>query len=94
MSINVHIASCSFILTVDTHFSSFVWCNLYLGVYFYYEMSPVQAVFEVKHKSFGYFVTTCCAILGGAYTVIGMMDGIIGGLLAKFMKTGTNGGLA
>ena len=47
------------------------------GVYFYYEISPVQAVFEVKEKSIWTFITTCCAIIGGVYTVVGMLDGFL-----------------
>ena len=56
-------------------------------------MSPVQAIFEVKHKPFGYFVTACCAILGGVYTVVGMLDGMLGGL-DKYVKAGGDGTLA
>jgi hypothetical protein len=45
------------------------------GVYFYYELSPVQAVFEEKRGGgLLKFVTSVCAIVGGAYTVMGLVD--------------------
>ena len=57
------------------------------GVYFYYELSPVQAVFEVKEKSIFMFITTCCAIIGGVYTVIGVLDGFVA-YLFKLVEKG------
>lgn len=49
------------------------------GVYFYYEVSPIQAVFEERrHRgNLGNFLTSICAIVGGAYTVMGVVDSII-----------------
>jgi endoplasmic reticulum-Golgi intermediate compartment protein 3 len=47
------------------------------GVYFNYEISPVQAVFEETSGKFLRFVTSLCAILGGLYTVMGLLDGLI-----------------
>lgn len=47
------------------------------GVYFNYEMSPVQAVFAVKPKTFGSFMTACCAIIGGCYVVVGILDNFL-----------------
>jgi endoplasmic reticulum-Golgi intermediate compartment protein 3 len=47
------------------------------GVYFYYESSPVQAIFEETRGSFLRFFTSLCAILGGLYTVMGMIDTLI-----------------
>lgn len=44
------------------------------GVYFYYEVSPIQAVIEEKKRSFFTFLTSCCAIIGGAYSVMGLVD--------------------
>ena len=45
------------------------------GLYFFYELSPVQAVFEerraVRPMS---FLTSVCAIVGGAFSVMGMVD--------------------
>ena len=66
-----------------------------LGLYFHYELSPVQVVFEVKHKTFGSFITACSAIIGGVYTVVGMLDGMVGGF-SKFVEkgVGSRGALA
>ena len=44
------------------------------GVYFNYEISPVQAVFTEKKKTLISFITTVCAIVGGVYTVMGILD--------------------
>eukprot|EP01041_Mallomonas_annulata_P001094 gene1094-2128_t len=42
------------------------------GLYFYYEVSPIQAVFQEKRKGFLPFLTSVCAIVGGAFTVMGI----------------------
>lgn len=47
------------------------------GVYFYYEMSPVHAVYEETKGKFTSFLTSLCAILGGLYTVMGILDGVV-----------------
>jgi hypothetical protein len=47
------------------------------GVYLYYELSPVQALFEEKKKSFAGFVVSVCAILGGTFTVLGLVDVVL-----------------
>jgi hypothetical protein len=45
------------------------------GVYFYYEVSPVEAVFEEKYKgSIWQFLTSLCAIVGGSFVVMGLVD--------------------
>lgn len=45
------------------------------GLYFYYEVSPVQAIFEERRKSnFFSFLTNVCAIVGGAFSVMGIVD--------------------
>lgn len=57
------------------------------GVYFNYELSPIQAVFEEKQKSFMSFITSVCAIIGGIYTVIGIFDGFILRVIDSFGKS-------
>ncbi len=47
------------------------------GVYFYYETSPVQAVFEETRgggRGFMRLLTNLCAIVGGTFTVMGLVD--------------------
>ena len=57
------------------------------GLYFYYEVSPVQAVFEERRKSnFLSFVKNVCAIVGGAYTVMGIVDVMVGFTSKYFLK--------
>jgi hypothetical protein len=50
------------------------------GVYFYYETSPVQAVFEEQRGGGGGFMrllTNVAAIVGGTFTVMGLVDSLI-----------------
>ena len=57
------------------------------GLYFFYEVSPVQAIFEEKRKgNFLSFVKNVCAIVGGAYTVMGIVDSLIGFTSKYFIK--------
>lgn len=44
------------------------------GVFFQYELSPLMVKFTEKQKSFGHFITNVCAIIGGVYTVAGLLD--------------------
>lgn len=43
---------------------------------FSYDMSPIQIVVREKRKAFYHFVTTLCAIIGGIFTVAGIVDGV------------------
>lgn len=56
------------------------------GLYFFYEVSPVQAVFEerrlVRPLS---FLTSVCAIVGGAFSVMGIVDLAIAAI-TKYLK--------
>lgn len=56
------------------------------GVYFYYELSPVQALFEETKKSFTQFLTSICAILGGLFAVMGLVDVILNFVLRFLNK--------
>nr|XP_023022430.1 endoplasmic reticulum-Golgi intermediate compartment protein 3 isoform X2 [Leptinotarsa decemlineata] len=44
------------------------------GIFFQYELSPLMVKFSEKERSFGHFVTNLCAIIGGVYTVAGLLD--------------------
>lgn len=57
------------------------------GVYFYYQMSPLNAKFEEKSKSFTAFLTSACAILGGCFTVMGIVDVVLNAVMRCFSKT-------
>ena len=58
------------------------------GVYFYYEVSPIQALFEEKRGGVMGFLTSCCAIVGGAFSVMGLVDIFLGAALKMFFKDG------
>ena len=63
------------------------------GVYFYYETSPVQAIFEETRgggQGFMRLLTNICAIVGGTFTVMGLVDM----LLAFATKSGKMNSLA
>jgi len=47
------------------------------GVFFSYEISPIMVKFTEKSKSFGHFATSLCAIIGGVFTVAGLIDSTI-----------------
>lgn len=47
------------------------------GVFFTYEMSPVMVKYSRKVKSLGHFLTGLCAIIGGVFTVAGILDKLI-----------------
>lgn len=56
------------------------------GIYFYYEISPVSAAFEEKRRgSLLRFLTSVCAIVGGLFTVMGLIDTFVSYLL-KFKR--------
>ena len=52
------------------------------GVYFHYEVSPVQALVEEKRKGFLSFLTGASGVVGGVYTILGLVNAGINGLLS------------
>lgn len=44
---------------------------------FYYDISPVKVVVQEEAQGFAAFVTKICAVIGGIYTVIGLLDNVI-----------------
>ncbi|KAJ9545888.1 hypothetical protein OSB04_025595 [Centaurea solstitialis] len=47
------------------------------GVFFFYELSPIKVTFTEEHVSFFHFLTNVCAIVGGVFTVSGILDSFI-----------------
>jgi len=47
------------------------------GVFFTYELAPVMVKYSEKEKSFGHYASGLCAIIGGVFTVAGMIDKMI-----------------
>ena len=42
---------------------------------FSYDMSPMQVLVQTERKSLASFLTQLCAIIGGVFTVTGLVDG-------------------
>jgi len=58
---------------------------------FFYDISPMQVVVKEERKTFAGFLTQLCAIIGGVFTVTGLIDGAIfhtGNSLRKKMEIG------
>ena len=44
------------------------------AVYFHYELSPIMAKVTESRRSYSSFLTGLCAIVGGVFTVAGLID--------------------
>ena len=47
------------------------------AIWFRYEVSPITVKYTEKSKPLYHFLTTFCAIIGGTFTVAGMIDSMI-----------------
>jgi len=47
------------------------------GVFFMYDISPIMVKFTEHTRSFPHFLTGICAIIGGVFTVAGLLDSLI-----------------
>ena len=47
------------------------------AIWFRYEVSPITVKYTHKKKPIYHFLTTFCAIIGGTFTVAGMIDSMI-----------------
>ncbi|KAG7029620.1 Endoplasmic reticulum-Golgi intermediate compartment protein 3, partial [Cucurbita argyrosperma subsp. argyrosperma] len=47
------------------------------AVFFFYDLSPIKVTFTEEHVSFLHFLTNVCAIVGGVFTVSGILDSFI-----------------
>lgn len=47
------------------------------GVFFYYDLSPVRVQYKEERRSFFSFMTSACAIIGGLFTISGIVDSSI-----------------
>lgn len=47
------------------------------GVFIKYEFAPVKVHIEEYHRSFLQFFTSVCAIVGGVFTVAGILDRVV-----------------
>jgi hypothetical protein len=44
------------------------------GVFVFYELSPIKVIVTESRRSFLHFITQLCAIIGGVFTVAGLVD--------------------
>ncbi|XP_067935391.1 endoplasmic reticulum-Golgi intermediate compartment protein 3-like isoform X2 [Watersipora subatra] len=47
------------------------------GVFFIYEFSPMMVKYQEKNRSLFHFLTSLCAIIGGIFTVAGLIDAVL-----------------
>jgi endoplasmic reticulum-Golgi intermediate compartment protein 3 len=47
------------------------------GVFFQYEISPMLVHYEQFRKPFTHFLTDVCSIVGGVFTVAGLVDSFV-----------------
>ncbi|KAF7803706.1 endoplasmic reticulum-Golgi intermediate compartment protein 3-like [Senna tora] len=47
------------------------------GVFFFYDINPIKVSFKEEHVPFLHFLTNLCAIIGGIFTVAGIVDSSI-----------------
>ncbi len=61
------------------------------GAFFFYDLSPIKVQIREQASSFLHFLTSVCAIVGGVFTVSGIVDGLVYGterLIRKKMELG------
>jgi hypothetical protein len=63
------------------------------GVFFFYELSPIMVKFTETRKSLPHFLTQLCAILGGVFTVAGMVDRLVYSSFRHMQKKNQQGKL-
>ena len=56
------------------------------GVYFVYEFSPLRSIIREYHMPLFELCTSLCAILGGVFTVRGMLDGVVYSVLKRAQR--------
>ncbi|KAI5084366.1 hypothetical protein GOP47_0000535 [Adiantum capillus-veneris] len=47
------------------------------GVFFFYDLSPIKVNFNQRTTPFLHFLTNVCAIVGGVFTVFGIIDAFV-----------------
>ena len=47
------------------------------GIFFFYDLSPVQVTYQEERRTFISFLTSACAIIGGLFTVAGIVEGTL-----------------
>lgn len=47
------------------------------GVFFFFDLLPMKVNFKEERRSFLTFLTSVCAIVGGVFTVSGILDALL-----------------
>jgi hypothetical protein len=47
------------------------------GVFFFYDLSPIKVELKEKRHSILHFLTSVCALVGGLFTVSGIVDATV-----------------
>jgi len=63
------------------------------AIYFRYDMSPIAVKFTKKSKSFSHFLVQLCAIIGGVFTVLGLVNSTVNSTLRHMVKKANEGKL-
>lgn len=50
---------------------------------FTYDVSPMAVVISERSKKFYEFITSICAVIGGTFTVVGLVSGVLSMVLKK-----------
>lgn len=63
------------------------------ALFFRYDLSPVTVKFSQEQESFFHFLVQVCAIIGGVFTVSGLVEGAIHASMATVLKKSRQGKL-
>ena len=63
------------------------------AVYFRYDLSPVTVKFSQVQESFFHFIVQVCAIVGGVFTVAGLLENLLHSSIASVLKKREEGKL-
>ena len=63
------------------------------AVYFRYDLSPVTVKFSQVQESFFHFIVQVCAIVGGVFTVAGLLENMLHSSIASVLKKRDEGKL-
>jgi len=51
--------------------------NVVPGIFFIYDLSPIMVHIKEQNRSFTHFLVSICAIVGGVFTVSGLLDAML-----------------
>ena len=61
----------------EGHADASIDTDLVPNAAFHYDISPVMVVMKEETQSFSTFVTKICAVIGGIYTMVGVLDNVL-----------------